>query len=101
MTEQTTAKEEDVIAKLDAFAELPDAPPKRRLKLSWVGKLGVAVVVFWLIIVAVCGLAQIVALAISIVKAIPSRTIRQTLITLIASVLTKFDFCLKTVGKTF
>ena len=53
MTEQTTAKEEDVISKLDAFAELPDAPPKRRLKLSWVGKLGVAVVVFWLIIVAI------------------------------------------------
>ena len=53
MTEQATAKEEDVIAKLDAFAELPDAPPKRRLKLSWVGKLGVAIVVFWLIIIAI------------------------------------------------
>jgi peptide/nickel transport system permease protein len=53
MTEQATAKEEDVIAKLDAFAELPDAPPKRRLKLSWVGKLGVAVVVFWLIIIVI------------------------------------------------
>jgi len=53
MTEQTTPKEEDVIAKLDSFAELPDAPPKRRLKLSWVGNLGVAVVVFWLIIVAI------------------------------------------------
>ena len=49
----TQTKEDDVIAKLDAFAELPDAPPKRRLKLSWVGKLGVAVVVFWLIIVAI------------------------------------------------
>ena len=53
MTEQVTTKEEDVIAKLDAFAELPDAPPKRRLKLSWVGKLGVAVVVFWLIIIVI------------------------------------------------
>ena len=53
MTEQISTKEDDVIAKLDAFAELPDAPPKRRLKLSWVGKLGVAVVVFWLIIVAI------------------------------------------------
>ncbi|MCP4486806.1 MAG: ABC transporter permease [Gammaproteobacteria bacterium] len=53
MTEKNTSKEEEVIAKLDAFAELPDAPPKRRLKLSWVGKLGVAVVAFWLIIVAI------------------------------------------------
>ncbi len=49
----TQLKEDDVIAKLDAFAELPDAPPKRRLKLSWVGKLGVAVVAFWLVIVAI------------------------------------------------
>ncbi len=49
----TQLQEEEVIAKLDAFAELPDAPPKRRLKLSWVGKLGVVVVVFWLIIVAI------------------------------------------------
>ena len=32
MTEETHLKEEDVIAKLDAFAELPDAPPKRRIK---------------------------------------------------------------------
>ena len=53
MTEQATAKEEDVIAKLDAFAELPDAPPKRRLKLSWVGKLGIIVVAFWLIIILI------------------------------------------------
>jgi peptide/nickel transport system permease protein len=29
------------------FEELPDAPPKRRLKFSWTGKLGIAVVVFW------------------------------------------------------
>jgi len=49
----THLEEEEVIAKLDAFAELPDAPPKRRLKLSWVGKLGVVVVAFWLIIVVV------------------------------------------------
>ena len=53
MAEENTIKEEDVIAKLDAFAELPDAPPKRRLKLSWVGKASVAVVVFWLVIVAI------------------------------------------------
>ena len=53
MTEETHLKEDDVIAKLDAFAELPDAPPKRRIKLSWIGKASVAVVVFWLVIVAI------------------------------------------------
>ena len=52
-TEVNTAKEEEVLAKLDAFAELPDAPPKRRIKLSWVGKTSIAVVVFWLVIVAI------------------------------------------------
>ncbi len=52
MTEENKnkTKEEAVIAELDAFAELPDAPPKRRIKLTWVGKLSVAVVAFWLII---------------------------------------------------
>ncbi len=44
------SKEEAVIAQLDCFAELPDAPPKRRIKLTWVGKLSVAVVAFWLIV---------------------------------------------------
>ncbi|MEM9140426.1 MAG: hypothetical protein AAGB15_11420, partial [Pseudomonadota bacterium] len=29
------------------YDELPDAPPKRRIRLSWVGKVSVAVVVFW------------------------------------------------------
>ena len=28
----TKTKEEEVIAKLDTFDELPDAPPKRRIK---------------------------------------------------------------------
>jgi len=53
MAEENSIKEEEVIAKLDAFAELPDAPPKRRLKLSWVGKVAVAIVVFWLVIIAI------------------------------------------------
>ena len=35
------------------FEELPDAPPRRRLQLSWTGKLGVCVVVFWAAIVAI------------------------------------------------
>ncbi len=51
MTEQTEhKKEDDVIAELDAFAELPDAPPKRKFRLSWVGYCATAVVVFWLVI---------------------------------------------------
>ena len=50
MTEENKTKEEEVIAKLDTFDELPDAPPKRRIKLSWVGKLSVGVLVFWIII---------------------------------------------------
>lgn len=57
MTENTnnenTTNEAEVIAKLDAFAELPDAPPKRRLKLSWVGKCAVAIIVFWMVIVVI------------------------------------------------
>ena len=43
-------KEEEVIAELDSFAELPDAPPKRKFRLSWVGYCAAAVVAFWLII---------------------------------------------------
>ena len=35
------------------FEELPDAPPRRGLKLSWSGKLGIAVVVFWAAIVVI------------------------------------------------
>ena len=54
MTEQVAKpKEDEVLAKLDAFAELPDAPPKRKLKLSWVGKLASLVVAFWLVIVVI------------------------------------------------
>ncbi|MFT5502812.1 MAG: peptide/nickel transport system permease protein [Gammaproteobacteria bacterium] len=53
MTEDTKLKEDDVIAKLDAFAELPDAPPKRKIKLSWMGKASVVVVAFWLVIIVI------------------------------------------------
>ena len=52
MTENTKT-EEDALAKIDTFDELPDVPPKRKLKLSWVGKVGVAVVAFWLVIVVI------------------------------------------------
>ncbi len=50
MTEENKTKEEEVIAQLDTFDELPDAPPKRRIKLSLVGKISVAIVAFWLVI---------------------------------------------------
>ena len=33
------------------YDELPDAPPKEKLKLSWTGKIGVALVAFWLIMI--------------------------------------------------
>ena len=51
MAEQIVSKnkEEEVLAKLDSFAELPDAPPKRKIKLTWVGKVSAGVVAFWLI----------------------------------------------------
>ena len=35
------------------FDELPDAPPKRKIKLSWAGKTGLVVLTFWVIIVAI------------------------------------------------
>jgi len=35
------------------FEELPDAPPKRKIKLSWAGKTGFVILIFWVIIVAI------------------------------------------------
>jgi peptide/nickel transport system permease protein len=34
------------------YDELPDAPPRNKMKLSWTGKLGVFGVVFWMFMVA-------------------------------------------------
>jgi peptide/nickel transport system permease protein len=31
------------------YDELPDAPPKKKIKLTWVGKLGVIIVTFWIL----------------------------------------------------
>jgi len=53
MTEETVnemAKGEEIVAEIDKFDELPDAPPKRRIKLTWLGKLSVVIVVFWVVI---------------------------------------------------
>jgi len=46
-----TAEDKGVQDAYDKFAELPDAPPKKGLQLSWVGKSAVAVLVFWTIMV--------------------------------------------------
>ncbi len=35
------------------FDELPDAPPKRKIKISWAGKAGIVVLIFWTIIVVI------------------------------------------------
>ncbi|NKC17097.1 MAG: ABC transporter permease subunit [Gammaproteobacteria bacterium] len=45
-----TAGEKGVTDAYDKFAELPDAPPKRGLKLSWTGKIAVTIVAFWALI---------------------------------------------------
>lgn len=50
-TDAVTADEKGVVDAYDKFAELPDAPPKKGLKLSWVGKTGVGVLCFWTIMV--------------------------------------------------
>ena len=46
-------EEPDKTTAATQFEELPDAPPRRRLQLSWSGKLGVGVVVFWAVIVVI------------------------------------------------
>ncbi|MEE9375915.1 MAG: ABC transporter permease [Rhizobiaceae bacterium] len=53
MTNNTKAVSADNEAEQTIYDELPDAPPKKRLKLSWTGKLGVAVVAFWLVIAVI------------------------------------------------
>ena len=44
---------QEVLEKLDKFDELPDAPPKRKIKLSWTGRIAVGIVVFWMVIAAI------------------------------------------------
>ena len=38
------------ISSAPQFVELPDAPPRRRLKFSWSGKLGICVVALWMVL---------------------------------------------------
>ena len=48
MSEQTNSTDESF-----SFDELPDAPPKRKIKLSWPGKIGIAIILFWSVIVVI------------------------------------------------
>lgn len=46
MTDQTASTPAEQPGKT-IYDELPDAPPKKRIRLSWVGKISVCVVAFW------------------------------------------------------
>lgn len=48
-TENTGAAAVEV-DELDKFAELPDAPPKKGLKLSWTGRIAAAIVTIWVVV---------------------------------------------------
>jgi len=54
MTDVTQSTQAESDQEQTIYDELPDAPPKKKLKLSWTGKLGVAIVAFW-VIMAVIG----------------------------------------------
>lgn len=41
---------QEIVEEIDKFDELPDAPPKRKLKLSWTGKIATMIVIFWMVI---------------------------------------------------
>jgi len=53
MTDVTQGTETESDQEKSIYDELPDAPPKKRLKLSWTGKLGVLIVAFWLIMAVI------------------------------------------------
>lgn len=46
MTDKTANTEE-----VSVYDELPDVPPKKKIKLTWLGKIGVTIVLFWIIMV--------------------------------------------------
>jgi peptide/nickel transport system permease protein len=54
MTDVTQSTEIESAQEKTIYDELPDAPPKKKLKLSWTGKIGVVLVAFW-VIMAVIG----------------------------------------------
>ncbi len=53
MTDATQSAELENGQEKSIYDELPDAPPKKRLKLTWTGKIGVAIVAFWVVMVVI------------------------------------------------
>ncbi len=53
MTDATQSAELENAQEKTIYDELPDAPPKKKLKLSWTGKIGVVLVAFWAIMVVI------------------------------------------------
>ena len=53
MTDVTQSTEIESDQEKSVYDELPDAPPKKKLKLSWTGKIGVVLVAFWVIMAVV------------------------------------------------
>ena len=53
MTVVTQGAETEAEQGKTIYDELPDAPPKKKLKLSWTGKIGVVLVAFWVIMAVV------------------------------------------------
>lgn len=47
---QNVVAGQEIVEEIDKFDELPDAPPKRKLKLSWTGKIATLIVIFWVVI---------------------------------------------------
>ncbi len=53
MTDVTQSTEIESAQEKTIYDELPDAPPKKKLELSWTGKIGVVLVAFWVIMAVV------------------------------------------------
>ena len=53
MSDTTSSEHTESDPEITVYDELPDAPPKKRLKLSWTGKIGVAIVAFWVVMVII------------------------------------------------
>ncbi len=49
----TADPKEPILAAPPEFEELPDAPPKRRIRFSWTGKIAIGVVVFWAVMIVI------------------------------------------------
>ncbi len=50
MTDRTAPEAQADDLQPDVYDELPDAPPKSRLRLSWVGKISAVIVAIWVVL---------------------------------------------------